>query len=225
MFLCYGQEEYFECKDNTFNMALNFSDMLEQRHRRLTRAEQLQEQQRQIEKQTSGENFSTEAITRLKSGEQLVGVETGDRDLERLNDCPMDQSSFAMGLGETRLAESRIADHAAAYVATLTPDALIEMRAICRSYRQKALSVNTVELERAGSMKTPCSPNHTTSTTPARSSLAADAEMIFTSSAKQDVEAKSAQKASTSRKSPNRITRGTIGGGVSHLVEASPAAQ
>lgn len=37
MFLCYGQEEFFECKDErNFAVPLNFSDMLEQRAQRTT---------------------------------------------------------------------------------------------------------------------------------------------------------------------------------------------
>ena len=41
MFLCYGQEEFFDCRGDSSlpgaATALNFADMLEQRHRRDTR--------------------------------------------------------------------------------------------------------------------------------------------------------------------------------------------
>ena len=29
MFLCYGQEEFFDCRDSNYNVPLNFADMLE----------------------------------------------------------------------------------------------------------------------------------------------------------------------------------------------------
>ena len=102
-------------------------------------------------------------MTRLKNGEQLVGVPTDDRDIDRLDDGPMDQSSFAMGLGETRLGESRIDDLAAAYEASLTPDSLIETR---RAIRFTRLGMQAKD--RVGSLKTPMSGHHTTATTPAK---------------------------------------------------------
>ena len=79
----------------------------------------------------------------MRSGEELVGVDSlefehrrpVDEDLLEDNYPPMDQSSFAGDLGETRLGESHLDDDAAAYEDTLTPDALIKMRKVRRQVR------------------------------------------------------------------------------------------
>ena len=38
MFLCYGQEDFFECRNNN-ETSLNFTDLLEQRQRKTSRME------------------------------------------------------------------------------------------------------------------------------------------------------------------------------------------
>ena len=133
MFLCYGQEEFFECKDENYSVALSFTDMLEQRNR-----QQVHQENKAIRKNTG----AAQAISRLRSGEDLVGVDSLEFRAEqenRLSDDvvqDMDQSSFAGGLGETRMGESRIDDEAFAYEATLTPDALMAMRKTRRQVRE-----------------------------------------------------------------------------------------
>ena len=72
MFLCYGQEEFFECKDEQSNPTqayLNFADMLEQRSRRVSALEHRQSIEVKKQRSTQGENFSTQALPTLKGKE------------------------------------------------------------------------------------------------------------------------------------------------------------
>ena len=75
MFLCYGQEEFFECKDEQGNpnqAYLNFADMLEQRSRRISALEHRQSLQVKKEKSAKGESFTTQALPTLKGKDQHV---------------------------------------------------------------------------------------------------------------------------------------------------------
>ena len=118
MFLCYGQEEFFECRDEKhFSVPLNFSDMLEQRVKRTSHEEHTASVRRATLAARGGDNFSSKAS---KSG-NFLGVDDGVG--ERLDDNIMDQSCF--GVGETCIRESRMDDIASMYEATLNPDALM----------------------------------------------------------------------------------------------------
>ena len=81
MFLCYGQEEFFDCRDVNFNMPLNFSDMLEQRHRRLTREEVKRAQLEQLAS-GGGDNFTSKSITAAGGSDVLLGVNDGHSQLD-----------------------------------------------------------------------------------------------------------------------------------------------
>ena len=76
----------------------------------------------------------------MQGTEQLIGVQNVDLEnrLDSEGRHPMeetDQSCF--GMGETRLGESRLDDMAAAYEATLTPEALMVAREARRAARAK----------------------------------------------------------------------------------------
>ena len=112
MFLCYGMEEFFECRDDkNFSVPLNFSDMLEQR----------------AQKSQQNEHYEARRATLAAQGKEgkstdLLGVDNIVND--RLGDNLMDQSCF--NIGETYIRDSRIDDIAEQYAATLTPDALMQ---------------------------------------------------------------------------------------------------
>ena len=77
MFLCYGQEEFFDCRDDmAFDVPLTFSDMLEQRHRRQNRNEQRESQLEALDKLYNRESFTTKLVH--IASEQLIGVKDLD---------------------------------------------------------------------------------------------------------------------------------------------------
>lgn len=68
MFLCYGQEEFFDCRDDAAETTpLNYADMLEQRQRRLSRLHAKQEMTALRERQEIGENFTNTVVTAFAS--------------------------------------------------------------------------------------------------------------------------------------------------------------
>ena len=113
MFLCYGMEEFFECRDDrNFSVPLNFSDMLEQR----------------AQKSQQNEHYEARRATLAAQGKEggksadLLGVDNIVND--RLGDNLMDQSCF--NIGETCIRDSRMDNIAEQYAQTLTPDALMQ---------------------------------------------------------------------------------------------------
>ena len=113
MFLCYGMEEFFECRDDrNFSVPLNFSDMLEQR---------AQKSQQDVLYEARRATLAAQGKEGGKSAD-LLGVDNIVND--RLGDNLMDQSCF--NIGETCIRDSRMDNIAEQYAQTLTPDALMQ---------------------------------------------------------------------------------------------------
>ena len=144
MFLCYGQEEFNDCRDDdAFDVPLAFSDMLEQRQRTQKRDEKKKQDIDVSEKYNNGETFSSKVFVRRY--ENFI-----DGDVEKIDDDGLfDQSSFTGGLGVTRLNASHLDEIAAAYDASLTPEALIRMRETRRKVRNSK-NPNLIARQRTG---------------------------------------------------------------------------
>ena len=144
MFLCYGQEEFNDCRDDdAFDVPLALSDMLEQRQRTQKRDEKKEKDIDVSGKYNNGETFSSKVFVRRY--ENFI-----DGDVEKIDDDGLfDQSSFAGGLGVTRLNASHLDEIAAAYDASLTPEALIRMRETRRKVRNSK-NPNLIARQRTG---------------------------------------------------------------------------
>ena len=140
MFLCYGQEEFLECRDDQHFPAnpLNFTDMLEQRNRRESKMTFKREEALSIQKQRTGEVFSTKAATSLKTADpsRQDGAEADDRFREVAEDVEhLAENDSIYDVGETRVGESHLDDLAAAYEESCKPDALLKLRESRRAAR------------------------------------------------------------------------------------------